>query len=174
MAVTQGADLKYDADGPGTFPSSIVADWQQVVAAGVSDVAIATPVTTINLATLNAAYIIFSKPARVGTHVLLRIAYPNDLVVTTQLKGKLFGRRKTEDDSDPWMPLADPAGDIEIELTSDNTNDYDDGALKWGTVKVATDAIDSAGCDEFIFLIETALDGTTGDDSLASVWAKVI
>lgn len=152
-----------------TAPSSITTGWISVITAGgpaVQDAAtITNPTTQITASTRR----IFSRQA-LGTNIMLRLKYDSTLTLITSPIVKVFGRTST----DGWQLLYSKAGNRFETLTVDTTNDARDGTFSYTTPSFSTHAWDCLGCEEILVGVETALAGSTGSTSTATIDIKCI
>lgn len=153
-----------------TIPVSVQSDWQTVIDAGGVDGADATPIT--NPAAEMAATDHHALLTEVrGTTVLLRVKYDDGISAVTPAVIQVFGGSGTVTNlgvADIYEPLFDAAGNHQITMTVDTTNDVSDGTFNW------TDPVelDFNGCAVVIVGIHTAFSGT-GTYTTATLEAKI-
>jgi hypothetical protein len=161
-----------DAIRQAVRPMQAASGWLTVIdAAGMDDADnagsdITTPTSQITLST--------RKLVRVdgrGTTLLVRMAYDSGNAPSTDPVIQIFGRR---DSSDAWMRLlnknATPA--YSVTMVDAAGTDVLDGSYKYTAVSPTDTAFDLMGCDELLFGVKTAGQGT--GIALAFLQAKVI
>lgn len=134
---------------------SPVVTWRDLTAAGgpaTQDAARVTNPTT----QITGGYILDLHNVA-GEYVAVRLKYDRGLTGITNPKGGVFGRAGA---AGGWMRLNSLGGSDGVTLTTDTTNDIDDGTFKYTGVINATCVYDRMGCDQFAWGTETALNGT--------------
>ena len=166
------AQVEYDSGQP-TFPASVSSGWKTVIDAGGMDAQDGTvPGTVVNPTTDITAsdHHKFTRQVKEGTNIVLCLAYDALANVTTPGTVVVFGRK---DSNDPWVLLRTRSGALSLSFTCAST-DASDGTLKYTTPYIASEAIDTLGCNEFMFGVTIAHAVSSGSAALAKLLAKVI
>lgn len=157
--------------GQVTRPAQIPSPWVTVIDVGgmdaVDNLPITNPATHITATTHH-----IGKVGKRGTTLRLRMRYDDaDATLTTDAVIAVFGRYNS---TDAWMQLLTKAGNRTTTMTTDYTNDVEDGTDGYTQVHPENHAFDLEGCDEFLVGVEVVYAVSGGDATLASLQAKII
>jgi hypothetical protein len=115
---------------------------------------------------------IFRRPAVGCEFVAARHKYDEQLSVDTQPVVQLFGRAGTDGE---WELLKNVDDSITCAFTSGGSDARSkDGLYSYSTVDHADNVWDCSGCNEFVFVVKTAVAGTGGNIALSSIQAKFL
>jgi len=146
-------------------PSSGISAWKEKLAAGILDTADSNPNKPQDITDFEADRRFTLDHGR-GTIILAEMARTG--AITTDPVVHLVGRF---DSSEPWTAIVNKSGTLDVTLTTDATNDIDDGTLTHTLVTDNT-SWDTHGFNEFAFVVKTAAVGAGA--STAVLNAKVI
>lgn len=106
-----------------------------------------------------------------GTTVRLVMRYDDALSAITDPVVRVFGRGSADDVW--WRVLSNKAAANAVTITTDPTNDVQDGTYKYTTPHPDNQALDLDGCDDILIGVQTALSGT-GDVTNSVLYAYLL
>lgn len=158
-------------DGQVTYPSSMVSPWVERNVDLCDNQDVATIISPELLATDTR---LFETQAGRGTIIRARFRYDDGLTTPVAPIVKLFGRKKTADDSEVFQPIRNKSGDISVTLTISESTDVTDGTYQYTTPDLDAHSWDCDGFDEFLFGIETAHSAAAGTVTSNAIQVRVI
>lgn len=115
---------------------------------------------------------IFRRPAVGGEFVAVRHVYDSQLGISTAPVVQLFGRSGTDGE---WELLQNVAGSITSTIAYGGSDVLSkDGVYLYSTVDYDDNVWDCGGCNEFVFVIKTAVAGAGGNVALSFLQAKFL
>lgn len=173
MTLAATIDLKTDHDGMATYPGSMSAGWETVIAAGGIASADNSGSTVLipDSQVVGATNRIFRRQRGRGTILRIRVGYDTTLTSITSPVFNVFGRK---DSNSPWQRLKNLNGDTDVTVTLSTAADVVVGSLSYSHPDRLVHSFDIDGCDEFLIGTKTALAGSTGVTTSAILQAKVI
>lgn len=115
---------------------------------------------------------IFRRPAVGCEFIAARHKYDDQLSISAEPVVQLFGRAGTDGE---WELLKNVADSITCAFTSGGSDAASkDGLYLYSTVDQQDNVWDCAGCNEFVFVVKTAVAGTGGSAALSSIQAKFL
>jgi len=157
-----------DHQGRQTFPSSGTSKWLEVLAAGILNAADANPNKPQAIANFEADRL-FSLDRGRGTLILAEMT--RAAALTADPVVNLVGRY---DSTQEWTAIKNKNGSYDVTMTTDDTNDIEDGASTPLIHTRVTDeqTWDTHGFNEFAFVVKTAATGAGA--ATATLRTKVI
>lgn len=165
------ADCENDRGAP-SFPASFSSAWKTVIDAGGMDGLDNSGAITIPGTHITASdHHIFVREKWMGTYLIPRLAYATAAVVSAGGTVVCFGRK---DSTDIWSLLRNKSGSLSTSFTCAPTTDAGDGTLSYTTPTLASDPIDTMGCNEFLFGVSAVHAADSTYATLAKLQVKVI
>lgn len=149
---------------------ALASQWVDAVTGGGPAVQDAATITNPTTQIVNSTSRIISRDKNAGSTIAVRLAYDQGAGTLTPPVIKLFGRANS---GDAWQPLYSLSGNLTATLTDAATN-VTDGTFKYTTPHATDHYFDTAGCDEFLVGVETALAAGSGIVTNSKIQLKAI